>query len=540
MVGETTKAKADEKGEMGMTDIIGNRTIPQLLKEMATLYPKKTFVVFEDQQEKTSSLTYEEFLDKVRRLARALQQYGIQKGNKVLLHLPNGIDFMISWFSVTSIGAVMVPTNVLSTAEEMAYLLEHSETKLVITEKEYVHKFTRFRDQLNGLFLARSEEDDYGVSLQNIIHDTEPLTAFPRLSSDDIASILYTSGTTSKPKGVLLTHANYIYVGEIMSKTLRMSPDDRVFIVLPMFHGNGQYYLAMPALTVGASIAIAERFSASRYFQQAKRLRATVGSLFAAPLKMILKKPYRSADAEHSLRLIIFAQSITREQLREFEQRYRVSLRQLYGMTETVGTPLINPLDGYYNNISMGRPTIGYRVKLVDENGHEVKDGEAGQIIVNGIPGRTIMKGYFHNEEATRSTIKDGWLYTGDVARKDPNDGFFYFVDRQKDMIRRAGENVAAGEVEEVINQCEGVFESAVIGVPDEIRDEAIHAFVIAKDGYDLSEQEIIDVCKQKLAKFKVPEAIHFVDEFPRTSVGKIQKHELKKFLYEKGAAKRK
>ncbi len=540
MIGETTKAKAVEKGEMGMTDIIGNRSIPQLLKEMATLYPKKTFVVFEDQQEQTSSLTYEEFLDKVRRLARALQQYGIQKGDKVLLHLPNGIDFMISWFSVTSIGAVMVPTNVLSTAEEMAYLLEHSETKLVITEKEYVHKFTRFRDQLNGLFLARSEEDDYGVSLQNIIHETEPLTAFPRLSSDDIASILYTSGTTSKPKGVLLTHANYIYVGEIMSKTLRMSPDDRVFIVLPMFHGNGQYYLAMPALTVGASIAIAERFSASRYFQQAKRLRATVGSLFAAPLKMILKKPYRSSDAEHSLRLIIFAQSITREQLREFEQRYRVSLRQLYGMTETVGTPLINPLDGYYNNISMGRPTIGYRVKLVDENGHEVKDGEAGQIIVNGIPGRTIMKGYFHNEEATSSTIKDGWLYTGDVARKDHNDGFFYFVDRQKDMIRRAGENVAAGEVEEVINQCEGVFESAVIGVPDEIRDEAIHAFVIAKDGYDLSEQEIIDVCKQKLAKFKVPEAIHFVDEFPRTSVGKIQKHELKKFLYEKGAAKRK
>lgn len=204
MVGETTKAKADEKEEMGMTDIIGNRTIPQLLKEMATLYPKKTFVVFEDQQEQTSSLTYEEFLDKVRRLARALQQYGIQKGDKVLLHLPNGIDFMISWFSVTSIGAVMVPTNVLSTAEEMAYLLEHSETKLVITEKEYVHKFTRFRDRLNGLFLASSDEDDYGVSLQNIIHETEPLTAFPRLSSDDIASILYTSGTTSKPKGFCL------------------------------------------------------------------------------------------------------------------------------------------------------------------------------------------------------------------------------------------------------------------------------------------------------------------------------------------------
>ena len=519
------------KGEIRMTDIIGNRTIPQLLNEMASLYPKKTFLIFEDKNEKRVSLTYEECMDQVRRVGRALQTCGIQKGDKVLLHLPNGIDFMISWFSVTSIGAVMVPTNVLSTAEEMAYLLEHSETKLVITEKEYVHKFTRFRDQLNGLFLARSDGDEYGVSLQNIIKDTEPLADFPHLSSDDIASILYTSGTTSKPKGVLLTHANYIYVGEIMSKTLRMSPEDRVFIVLPMFHGNGQYYLAMPALTVGGSIAIAERFSASRYFQQAKRLQATVGSLFAAPLKMILKKPYRSADAEHSLRLIIFAQSITQEQLHEFEHRYRVSLRQLYGMTETVGTPLINPLDGFYNNVSMGRPTIGYRVKLIDEKGHEVQDGEAGQIVVQGVPGRTIMKGYYHNEEATNSTIKDGWLYTGDIARKDPKDGFFYFVDRQKDMIRRAGENVAASEVEEVINQYDGVFESAVIGVLDEIRDEAIHAFVILKEGYVLTSQEIIDHCRRKLSKFKVPEAIHFVDDFPRTSVGKIQKNELKKLI---------
>ncbi|MDQ0163356.1 class I adenylate-forming enzyme family protein [Bacillus alveayuensis] len=515
-----------------MRDIIGNKTIPKRLEEMTHIYPNKTFVVFEDQNEATVSLTYEEFTDQVRRLAQALQNYGIQKGDKVLLHLPNSMDFMISWFAITSIGGIMVPTNILSTANEIAYLLEHSETKLVITETDYVDKFASFQKRLNGIFLSRSYEDRHdGVSLQKLIDQTEPLKTFPDLSSDDVAAILYTSGTTSKPKGVLVTHANYIYAGEIMSKSLRMSPEDRVLIVLPIFHGNGQYYMSMPALSVGASIAITERFSASKYFKQAKRLQATVGSLFAAPIKMILKKPYDPHDAEHSLRLIVFAQSVTIEQLQAFEDRYRVPLRQLYGMTETIGTPLINPLDGNYDNLSIGLPSIGYQVKLVDDNGMEVPDGETGQIVVSGVPGRTIMKGYFQNEEATNKTIIDGWLYTGDLAKKDPTNGYFYFVDRKKDMIKRAGENVAASEVESVIHQHEAVFESAVIGIPDEIRDEAIHAFIVLKNGYDISPQEIIDFCTERLSAFKVPEAVHFIEEFPRTSVGKIQKHQLKNYI---------
>jgi carnitine-CoA ligase len=519
-----------------MTDIIGNRTIPLLLQEMTSLHPQKTFVVFEDKEEVSYSLTYEEFTDKVCRLANAFQTRGIKKGDKILLHLPNSMDFMISWFAITSLGAIMVPTNILSTEDEIAYLFEHSESKLVITEDEYVYKFASFYDRLNGLFLSRSNgQSEHGVCLQRIIEQTEPLSQFPDVSSNDIASILYTSGTTSKPKGVLITHANYLFAGEVMSKTLRISPDDRVLVVLPIFHGNGQYYLSMPALTAGASIAITEVFSASNYFKQAKRLQATVGSLFAAPLKMILKKPYDPTDAKNGLRLIIFAQSITNDQLHTFKDRYRVPLRQLYGMTETVGTPLINSLDGHYNNESIGRPILGYSVKLVDENNHEVPDGEEGQITVSGIPGRTIMKGYFNNEEATNSTIKDGWLHTGDIARKNHDDGYFYFVDRKKDMIKRSGENVAASEVEDIINEHEAVFESAIVGVPDEIKDESIHAFVILKDGYKPSSQEIIDFCKTKLAKFKVPSAVHFMEEFPRTSVGKIQKHQLKKFIPTRG-----
>ncbi|MDY0393568.1 AMP-binding protein [Virgibacillus halophilus] len=300
---------------------------------------------------------------------------------------------------------------------------------------------------------------------------------------------------------------------------------------MPLFHGNGQYYLFMPALTVGGSVAITERFSASQYMKQTKRLKATVGSLFAAPIRMILAQNYDIADKENLLRLIIFAQSVTQNQLSEFEQRYAVPLLQLYGMTETVAPPLMNPLDELRDNTSIGKPIISADVKVIDEAGNEVPKNQPGQILVKGIPGRTIMKGYFKNEMATNQTIQNGWLHTGDNALVAEND-LFYFVDRKKDMMKRSGENVAAIEVENAIMEHPHVYETAVVGVPDAIRDEAIKAFVIVKQGYLLSEEELIAHCRARLAKFKIPDSITFVDDFPRTSVGKIQKHKLKENIH--------
>ncbi|MCF8568400.1 AMP-binding protein, partial [Alicyclobacillus tolerans] len=352
---------------------------------------------------------------------------------------------------------------------------------------------------------------------------------------EDVASMLYTSGTTSNPKGVLITHANYVHAGEVMSKSIRLSPDDRQFIVLPLFHANAQYYSTMSALTVGASIALTERFSASRYFKQAKRANATVGSLFAAPIRMILRQPYDPKDADNPLRTVWFAQTITPAQLEEFERKFDVKLLQLYGMTETVSTPLMNPIDGVRKNMGIGRPVLGAEVKLVDDSGQEVPPGEVGQILVKGVPGRTLMQGYFNNSSATQDALREGWLYTGDNARMD-EEGYFYFVDRLKDMIKRSGENVAAGEVEKVILEHPAVFDCAVIGVPDEVRDESIVAYVILREGQTANPEGILDFCRQRLAKFKVPEAIEFIGELPRTSVGKIQKHVLRK-LHQEGQA---
>lgn len=513
-------------------DIIGNRTLKELLQQQTKIHADKTFLLFEDSEGKRTEMTYGEFGDSVNRLSNVFSDLGVAKGSHVTLHLPNCLEFMVSWFALANIGAVMVPTNILSTKDEMEYLLNHSESAVLLTEEQYLDKFTDAVERLPHLreiLICRTENHEFADrSLTVLMEKADNKASDTLVDTEDVAALLYTSGTTSKPKGVQITHANYVFTGEVMSKSIRLAPEDRQLIVLPLFHGNAQYYSTMSALVVGASIAITERFSASRYFVQAKELGATVGSLFAAPIRMILAQNYETSHQEHSLRVIWFAQSVAEDQLEEFEEKYSVPLLQMYGMTETVGVPLMNPLDGQRKNISIGRPTIGYEVKIIDSEGNEVEQGQSGQIIVKGIPGRTLMKGYFKNPDATEETLKDGWLHTGDNGRIG-EDGYFYFVDRIKDMIKRAGENVAANEVESVIADYKGVYEAAVISIPDDMRDEAIKAYVILQAGAKVTETELIEYCMTRLAKFKVPDIIEFVEDLPRTSVGKVQKHVLRK-----------
>ncbi|MDE5414348.1 AMP-binding protein [Alkalihalobacterium chitinilyticum] len=505
-------------------DIIGNKTLNSLLEQQLQQNPNKTFLKVESDDRTIETATYKQFAEKVRKLMTVLDEMGIKKGDKVLLHLPNSMNFMISWFAISGMGAVMVPTNILSAKAEMDFLVTHSKAKMVVTEEEYIEKFTDLNVEiLLSRYKGTKHQDKHLDHLMNL---ASPYSRPLDINSDDLAAILYTSGTTSNPKGVMITHANYVYAGEYMSRMLKMTEQDCGLVVLPMFHGNGQYYLTMPLLTVGGTVAITEKFSASRYFEQAALFEATIGSLFAAPIKMILRRGSGNT-CDHQLKKIIFAQSVTKEQLVEFEQTSHVELSQIYGMTETIGTPLMNPIDGICKNMSIGQPGLGYEVRLVNEHGNDVATGDAGQIIVKGEPGRTLMLGYYDDEEATKKALQDGWLYTGDNARVG-DDGYFYFVDRLKDMVKRAGENIATSEIETVLNQHPQIADSAVVGVDDEIRDVALKAFVILKEGAHLTEKEVISHCQGLLAKFKIPEYIEFIDEFPRTSVGKIQKAKLR------------
>jgi crotonobetaine/carnitine-CoA ligase len=257
---------------------------------------------------------------------------------------------------------------------------------------------------------------------------------------------------------------------------------------------------------------------------QATRHGATLAALFAAPIRMLLAQPRRPEEGLTRLRAVSYAQNVTPQQFDEWHARFRAPLLQIWGMTETMSLPLMQPLDLPPKPWSMGRPVLGYEVRIVDEAGREVPPGTTGELIVRGTPGVSLMKGYFKNPEATARTLREGWLWSGDQAWRDA-DGYFFFVDRTKDLIKRAGENVSASEVEETLRQHAAVFDAAVVGVPDPLRDQAIKAYVILKDGAAASAEELIAWCRKRLSAFKVPAVVEFRATFPRTSVGKIQKH---------------
>ena len=499
--------------------IVGTRTLRSALEDKARRLPDTPFLLFEGQASETASWTWREFDRDVNRAAHLLLARGLRHGDKFNLHLGNCPEFLLFWMAAAKTGTVMVPTNAASTADEMAYILVHSEARLAITEPQHAAAIHAVRSRCSDL--ADVIECRPAEAVLGGMPDDRPDCT---VASGDLISMQYTSGTTSKPKGVLLTHASYIYGGEVMSKAMRAGPTDRHLIVLPLFHAGAQLHAFLPMLLAGGSVALMERFSATRFVEQATRHEATLAALFAAPIRMLLAQPRTPLDGQTRLRAVSYAQNVTPQQFEEWHERFRAPLMQIWGMTETMSLPLMQPLDLPRKPLSMGMPVLGYECKVVDENGKEVPPGTVGELVVSGVPGVTLMKGYFKNPKATADTLREGWLHSGDQAFMD-QDGCFFFVDRKKDMIKRAGENVSASEVEETLKQHPAVFDAAVVAIPDPVRDQAIKAYVILKDGAAATGDELIAWCRGRLSAFKVPEVVEFRDVFPRTSVGKIQKH---------------
>jgi len=499
---------------------------------------EREFLLFERQARDDAAtagwrrrLTYAELDSSVNRACRLLAAHGLRAGDVFNLHLPNCPAFIVLWFAAARLGAVMMPTNVLASAAELSWLLEHSHSGIVFTTSAHMPVVEQCREALGGLrevvlcdpFTSQPAAGSFEAELS--AYPDHPWACTAR--DTDLAAIMYTSGTTSKPKGVMVTHANYLAAGRTVAGAIELGEQDRQFVVLPLFHGNAQYYSVMSALLSGASVALMDRFSASRYFDKCIEYRCTVASLFAAPMRMILAQPENPAHRENDLRVVLFAQNLTEAQLDDWQRRFDAPLCQLWGMTETMGPPLMNPLHGERRNRTVGKPAGGYEIVLRDERGEPVPAGQEGEITVRGEAGRTLMAGYFKNPRASNETLRDGWLYSGDNAVQDA-DGFYRFIDRRKDMIKRAGENVSAGEVENVLLQHPGVFECAVVGIPDEMRDERIVAVVVRRPGFEIEEADetgLIDFCAERLASFRVPGQIVFEESLPKTSVGKIQKH---------------
>ncbi|MFE7243113.1 AMP-binding protein [Streptomyces sp. NPDC057580] len=509
-----------------MVDVIGNRTLNELIDEREHTCGSRIALTVEDTSGKTVSLTYAELAAATRRVAGGFTEAGVRQGDTVLVHLPNSLELLLSWFGLARLGAVMVPSNPGLTAREIDYMADRAGVVAAVARSTDLQQVRTATSLAENRFVVVGERSPGTRSFADLLTAAEP-TAFPVVRSEDVVEMIFTSGTTAAPKGVLITHANCLRSGEQVAKSLYLTPEDCCLSALPAFHVNAQSSTILPSLSVGARFVLLEQYSASRYVEQLADHGATITSLVATQVRTLLRQPERESDRAHQVRHVFYAINVSDREYHEFEERFGMRLLNGYGLSEAMTAVTIAPIHGDRGWPSVGLPLIDREVRIMDPEGRELPAGEIGEITVRGIPGRTIMKGYHDDPEATRQALRDGWLFTGDSGYVDDR-GYVYFVDRKKDMIKRSGENVSASEIETVLSEHSSILEAAVIGVPDELRDEAIWAYVVPAAGTRLEAEEVLEYCRGRLAAFKLPSVVEIREALPKTSIGKIEKKVLR------------
>ena len=473
------------------------------------------FLIFENLESDTAKWTYSDFNKEVSKIASLLLKHDVKSGDSIHLALANCPVFIAVWLAAIRLGAWIVPSDPMGSAEDLMSHIERTRPKVGFCAKSRSEVYQKACGNLPFI-----EIDEMSVTPE--LCNFSEVESWPTPNALDRAAVMFTSGTTGLPKGVEITQANYAFAGHAMALAASLTSDDRQFVVLPLFHANAQYYSFASAIYAGASVALMATFSASRFLHQAAKHEVTAASLFAAPIRMILARgePVDGLKLRHCW----FAQNITQEQYETVTEWFGCRPRQLYGMTETIPAVLTDERNDP-DPSSMGLVTSGCLVDLQRPDGTSVDPDEVGEIVVGGEVGITIFNGYLDAPDVTNESFRDGWFLTGDRAKRDI-DGKFFFDGRRSDVLKVSGENVSIVEVESVLAEHPEVLEAAVVGMPDEIRDEVPVAFVVPVPGKDFpSLEDLSDWCEKRLTKAKRPQKITFLDELPRTSVGKIRKY---------------
>jgi acyl-CoA synthetase (AMP-forming)/AMP-acid ligase II len=500
-------------------------TLTELLAGRVKRHPEKLALTFKD-----CRWTYAEFQREVERVANGFIRLSVNKGDRIAFLLPNCAEFLFATFAVTKIGAVFVPLNPQYTAEEAEYVLQHSEASLVLTSAELLGLIDAVRPRLpslNRVIVNAAGAYAGALSWDKFLAGVAGAAPEFDIDPEGLASITYTSGTTDRPKGVMLSQYAYAFAPRMRAQGLGWNENDRVLCVLPLFHVNALCHTCIAMLSVGGSIVLTEKFSASRFWDEVREFGVTTSSLMRTIPQILLSLPEKADDRAHPLRLIVTL--LSPEMHVRFEQRFGVKGVPSYSLTEDI-LSLIGPQNMPKEKLgSCGLPLAPevHRVEIHDETGNRLVPGQAGEIVKQS---PTVMKGYYKNSEATAKALKNGWLYTGDLGYLD-EDGYLYFVDRVKDMVRRGDENISSEEVERVLNSHPAVAESAVIAVPDPIRGEEVKAYIVLKSPAtpeSVPAQEIWNFCKPHLAAFKVPRYIQYCAELPKTPSSKVQKNLLR------------
>ena len=464
-------------------------------------------------------LSYKELEQAAAQAAGLLREKGIEPGDRVGMQLPNVPYFPILYFGVLRLGGVVVPMNPLLKQDEVAYHLSDSGARIVFGWHDFEDAVRAGGEKAEAeCILVRPQE------FEQLLADAEPVAAVADRADEDPAVIIYTSGTTGTPKGATLTHSNIAAGAEVGRELVDAGPDDVALATLPLFHVFGMNSIMNCTVHSRGLMTLVPRFDPEKVLEVIQRDRVTtfggVPTMYAA----LLNHPEHERFDVASLDLCVSGGSaLPVEVLRGFDEAFGATVLEGYGLSETTGMASFNTRDRERKPGSIGVPVGGTEIKLVDEKDNEVPQGEPGEIVMRG---PFVMKGYWNRDDATEEVMGGGWFHTGDIATVD-EDGYYFIVDRKKDLIIRGGYNVYPRELEEVLYAHPAVLEAAVVAVPHESLGDEVGAAVVLKEGEEVTSEELRDYMKQKVAAYKYPRVVWLLDELPKGPTGKILKREI-------------
>ena len=504
----------------------GTQTFGKIVEYRAEKAPNSRFVRFS-----SIDLTYGQFHREGNKIAHVMNSLGLSKGQTCAVMLPNSPEFLATWLGLARLGVIEVPINVAYRGDLLAYILNKAECKAIVISSQWVERLEDISKELEHLQHVIVVGEDIeplpdpmiGHSYKNLMENASSVSLNIEISPNNPSLILFTSGTTGPSKGAILSHRANFALASTCCDLMNYGPDDRLFTVFPLFHVNARYATILPALIAGSDVVMHERFSASRFWDICRAEQITTFTYMGSLLTMLMKQPERPNDADNPVRMIQGAPAPL-EIFEDFEKRFNLRITEAYGSTE-VGLAMVNRAESFRKG-SCGKAVPVYEVAIHDENDQPCPVGEVGEIVVRPKEPGVLFSGYYGMPEATVETWRNLWFHTGDRGRID-EDGYFYFVDRKKDVIRRRGENISSYEIERVINTHPKVAEAALVGVPSELSEEEVMAVVILREG-ELDPEELLDFCQPRMAHFALPRYIRFVKEFPRTPSQRIEKYKLR------------
>lgn len=504
-----------------------SQDIASILERQAADIPERLFFLMDDVRD-----SYAVFNAKANRVAHGLRALGVAGGETVAVMMPNAPEFMYAWFGVLKLGAVEAPVNTAFRGQGLAHLLNLCKARLLVIDARHLDQLAEVIGELTALetVVLRGDAADAAerlpcrvIAYDDLLSDDET-NPERRVDEFDRAMILFTSGTTGRSKGCVLSHRHLRRQAEILAQAVGVAPEDTLYCPFPLFHADATYLTVLPALITGARTALSERFSASRYWDEIRRYGATIFDFMGATLTILWKQPPRADDADNPARL---AWGVPMPDFADqFEERFGLRLIEVYGLTDA-GVGVYQPLDERRRPGACGKPIDCYDYRIFGARDEEMPIGEPGEIVVRPKEPGLIMDGYLDMPAETLATMRNLWLHTGDRGFFDA-DGYLHFLGRLKDSIRRRGENISSFEIEEAVFAHPAVLEVAAIGVPSELTEEDVMVWIVRRPGAELSAPEIAAHCAERMAAHMIPRYVRFAEELPKTPTEKIEKYKLR------------